>query len=47
MPVDWAPGIVVPIFKGKGYIRNSSCYGVVKLLAHGIKVVDGAKKGFI
>ena len=32
--------MVVPIFKGMGDIRNSSCYGAVKLLEHGMKVVE-------
>ena len=26
MPDEWALCIVVPIFKGKGDIRNSGCY---------------------
>ena len=30
---------MVPIFKGKGHIRNCRCYGAVKLLEHGMKVV--------
>ena len=38
MPGELALGIVDPIFKGKGDIRNCSCYRVVKL-EHGIKVV--------
>ena len=39
MPAEWALGIVVPIFKGKGDNMNCSCYGAVKLLKHGMKVV--------
>ena len=39
MPAEWALSIVVPIFMGKGYIRKCSCYGAVKLLEHGMKVV--------
>ena len=31
---------LVPIFVGKGDIRNSSCYRAVKLLQHGRKVVE-------
>ena len=31
MSVEWALSIVVRIFKGKGGIRNCSCYRVVKL----------------
>ena len=29
-----------PIFKGKDYIRNCSCYGAVKLLEHRMKMVE-------
>ena len=31
---------MVPIFKGKGGIRNCSCYRAVKPLDHGMKVVE-------
>ena len=31
---------MVPIFKGKGDIRNCSFYGAVKLVEHGMKVVE-------
>ena len=40
MPAEWALGIVVSIFKGKGDIRNGSCSRAVKLLEHGMKVVE-------
>ena len=40
MPVEWALCIVVPICKGKGDIWNCSCYGSVKLLEDGMKVVE-------
>ena len=40
MRAKWALGIVVPIFKGKGDIGNSSCYGAVEFLEHGMKVVE-------
>ena len=40
MLVEWALSIVVPIFKGNGDIRNSSCYGAVKLLEHGMRKVE-------
>ena len=40
MPVEWALSIVVPIFKGKGDIRNCSCHRAVKRLQHGMKVVE-------
>ena len=36
MSVEWALSIVVPIFKGKGDIRNCSFYRAVKLLEHGM-----------
>ena len=38
--IEWALSIVVPIFKGKGDIRNCSCYRAVKFLEHGMKVVE-------
>ena len=40
MPVEWALCIVASIFKGKGDIRNYSCYRAVKLLEYGMKVVE-------
>ena len=40
MPVEWALSIVVTIFKQKCDIRNCSCYGAVKLLELGMKVVE-------
>ena len=33
-------GIVMPIFKGNGDIRNFSCYRAVKPLERGMKVVE-------
>ena len=39
MPDEWALSIVVPIFKGKGDIRNCSCYQAVEYLEHGMKAV--------
>ena len=48
MPAEWALSIVVPIFEGKGNIGNCSCYGAVKLLEHGMKVVERVlEKGFV
>ena len=32
IPAEWALHIVVPIFKEKGDIKNSCCYGAVKLI---------------
>ena len=40
MPVEWALSIVAQIFKGKGDIRNCSCYRAVRLLEHGMKVEE-------
>ena len=40
MPVKWALSIVVPIFEGKGDIRNCGYYGSVKLLEHSMKLVE-------
>ena len=39
MPVEWLLSTVVPIFKGKGDIRNCSRHRAVKLPEHGMKVV--------
>ena len=48
IPAEWALSIVAPIFKGKGDIRNCSCYRAVKFLEHGMKVVESVmKKSFI
>ena len=48
MPVEWALTTVVPIFNGKCDIRNCCCNRAVKLLEHGMKVVEGVLgKGFI
>ena len=44
MSADWALSIVVPIFMGKDNIRNSSCYRTVRLLEHGMKVVERVLK---
>ena len=40
MPVEQALSIMVPIFKGKGDIRNCSFYRAVKLPEHCMKVVE-------
>ena len=44
MLTEQALRIVVPIFKGEGYMRNCSCYGAVKFLEHGMKVVERVLK---
>ena len=40
MSAEWALSIVVPIIIGKGDIKSCSCYRAVKLLEHGMKVVE-------
>ena len=40
MSAEWALRTVVPIFKGKGNIRNRSCHRVGKLLQCCMKVVE-------
>ena len=40
MPLELALSIVVPIFNGKGDIRNCNCYRDMKLLQHEMKVVE-------
>ena len=40
MPAEWVLSIMFPIFKGKGDIRSCSCNGAVKLLEHGMMVVE-------
>ena len=40
MPAELALSTVVPIFKGKGDIRNCCCYRAMKLLEHARKVVE-------
>ena len=40
MPAEWTLSIAVPIFEGKGEIRNCSCYEAVKHLEHCMKVVE-------
>ena len=40
MPVEWALSIVVSFFKGKGDIRNGSSHRSVKLLEHGMNMVE-------
>ena len=44
IPVEFSQSIVGAIFKGKGDIRNYTCYRAVKLLEHGMKVVERVTK---
>ena len=44
IPAEWATSIVVSISKWKGKIMNYSCYKGIKLLEHGIKVIEKVLK---
>ena len=39
MPAEWAPSVVVHIFKGKSDIMNCCCYRAEKVLECGMKMV--------
>ena len=48
MPAEFVQRMVVPIFMGKGNIRNCSCFVTIKLVEHGMKVMDRVfDKGFV
>ena len=40
MPHDWRTSTVVPIYKKKGSVMDCASYRDVKLLEHGMKVVE-------
>ena len=40
MPHDWRTSTVVPIYKKKGSVMGCASYRGVKLLEHGMKVVE-------
>ena len=40
MPDEWQTSVLVPIFKGKGDVRNCNTYRGVKLLEHAMKIVE-------
>ena len=40
MPHDWRTSTVVPIYKKKGSVMSCASYQGVKLLEHGMKVVE-------
>ena len=40
MPDERQTSVMVPIFKGKGDVRNCNTYSGVKLLEHAIKIVE-------
>ena len=43
MPVEWAVSIVVTMCNENSDVRNCSCYGAVKFLERGMKVVEWAR----
>ena len=40
IPDEWKTSAVVPIFKGKGDVMNCGLYRGVKLLEHGMKIIE-------
>jgi len=40
MPQDWREGTVIPIYKGKGDLRDCNSYRPIKLLEHCMKVME-------
>ena len=40
MPLDWRDSVLVPLYKGKGDVRECGSYRGVKLLEHGMKVLE-------
>jgi len=40
MPDEWKLSVIVPLFKGKGDMMNCGSYRGVKILEHGIKLVE-------
>ena len=40
MPDEWQTSVIIPIFKGKGEVRNCNTYIGVKLLEHAMKIVE-------
>ena len=40
IPDDWRRSVLVPLYKGKVNLRDCGVYGGVKLLEHGMKVVE-------
>ena len=40
IPDVWKTSVVVPIFKGKGDVMNCGSYRGVKLLEHGMKIIE-------
>ena len=44
MPECWRKNDVIPIFKGKGDVRSCGNYRSIKLLEHGMKVIERIKR---
>ena len=40
MPESWKRSTVVPLYKGKGNVLKCGNYHTIKLLKHGMKVVE-------
>ena len=40
MPESWKRNTVVPLYKGKGNVLECGYYRTIKLLEHGMKVVE-------
>ena len=40
IPDEWKTSVVVPIFQGKGDVLNCGLYRGVKLLEHGMKIIE-------
>ena len=40
IPDDWRYSVLVPLYKGKGDVRDCGAYRGVKLLEHGMKVLE-------
>ena len=40
IPDEWITSVVVPIFKGKEDVMNCGSYRGVKLLKHGLKIIE-------
>ena len=39
MPDEWQTSVLIPIFKGKGDVRNCNTYRGVKLLEHAMNII--------
>ena len=40
MPLDWRDSVLVPLYKGKGDVRECGSYRGMKLLEHEMKVLE-------